>query len=303
MVRSAAHAATGVPFVAHSQDPGWQLLESGSMATMLSSRRLDRTVRLPLLVALLAVSAPPHARANLRAPRRLPQDGSSALYGVAAVEVKREELSFACTRDTCEVTASYTVQADQAQQVELSFIVPGSARVHAKVAGNAVTPRVISAEALSPRELESLSLDTRSDTQTLHKAVFHAALAAGQNVIEVRYTQRGDGVERGYGYFSEGHFVYQLRYELWPLKEWTLAPDFTLTLHVAYQREKAPSLVKRWFGGFQTIACGTELGKRVGPRVSRSERSVRFSVQMGAADMPDRLICSIGRESMVDLPD
>jgi hypothetical protein len=252
---------------------------------------------------LLALTLPQPARANLRAPRRVPHDGSSALYPAAGNEVLREELSFACKHNACVVTARYTVRAREAQELALSFIVPGAVRVRTSVSGKEQEARMVESEALDPRELASLSLDTRQDPQTLHKASFNALLQAGENVIEVRYTQPGDGVERDYGYFSDGSFVYQVRYELWPLKEWTLAADFKLTLNVSYQREKTPSAWKRLFGRFDTIACANEQGKRVGKRASRSERTSNWSSTLSAKQLPDRLICSMGRESLVDLPE
>lgn len=262
----------------------------------------SRTLGTSLLALWISCAAQP-ASANLRAPRRAPHDGSSALYPVRGAEVLRELLRFACRQDRCDVTALYTVRSEQAQELELSFIVPGQQTVQVKVGGDAHDSQVITSEALDPRELESLSIDSRSDAPQLHKAKFRAALRAGEQTIEVRYKQRGDGVEHDYGYFSEGSFVYQLRYELWPLKEWQLAPGFTLELQVELTRERQPSLWKRWFGRVDTIACHSERYVRIGPRAPRNERVVQWRVTLPAAQLPDRLICKLGRENQVDLPD
>jgi hypothetical protein len=95
--------------------------------------------------------------------------------------------------------------------------------------------------------------------------------------------------------------VQELRYELWPLKEWTLSPTFRLEVKVTIPR-RAPGVWKRWFGKVRTIACHGLDQKTSSPLSGATLDQGRDVLELRAqvvARFPDRLRCRIGDEDLV----
>lgn len=256
-------------------------------------------MRTALLSGLCALAASSNVHANIRGPQEDPHDGSSSLYPVTGLTVEREELRFICRLRACDVSATYTLTAQRAQQVKLSFILPDHAQVQVRQSGQTLPARIVESEPLDVREQRSISRAWRKPTPVLRTASFHASLSQGTSQLEIRYTQRSDARELDYGYFSDGRFLYQIRYEVWPLKEWTLAPSFKLAWHVSFERSAAPSLFKRWFGKVDTLQCQDEKGRQLGAALPRAGLRVSFSRELTAAALPERLICRLGPEDLV----
>jgi hypothetical protein len=253
-----------------------------------------------IAVLLLALASASGARANLRAPRTEPHDGSSALYAATGVQVLREALDFDCRLQNCEIAARYSLRTESAQELTLSFITPGPVAVRVQLAGADVSTERVQSEPLSERERASLSHWHRGHAESqLHTARFRVLLPRGQSDLVIAYTQPGDGEEAGYGYFKDGALTYEQRYEIWPLKEWSLAPDFRLTLRVRYARERKPRLWQRWFGGVYTLRCLDERDGRISPDLPRDRQHVSFERVFTAGQLPDRLLCELGPENLL----
>ena len=262
--------------------------------------------RVPLLLVLVAALAPAPARANLRAPGYVPHSPSSALYAPAGgLTVTGEELTFECD-GRCAVTAAYAVTAARAGRLAFEFILPVKEQVAVRVgpAGEAV--KVGPAEPLGAREAKAmraaLARAHRDDRVALYRARFEATLAAGANRVVVTYVQPLGAYERDYGYFKKGRWVHTFQYEVWPLKEWTLAPGFTARLTVTMPRP-APGWWKRTFGTVRSIACralkedsSTPL---VGARLTQRQGTLEYRVDLAAATLPDRLVCNLGDEDLI----
>jgi hypothetical protein len=262
---------------------------------------------LTLFVAITAaLAAPGLAAANLRAPGSVPHAPSSALYAPAGgLTVTGEELSFDCGDTRCAVTAAYAVSAAKADRLAFEFILPVKEQVAVRVGPAGAAVKVGPAEPLNERETKALAAAARSfrnDRASLFRARFEATLAAGANRIVITYNQPLGAHERDYGYFKKGRWVQTFQYEVWPLKEWTLAPGFTAKLTVAMPRP-APSWWKRTFGTVRSIACHGATGEKSAPlpgaRLTQRGKTLEYRVDLGAAALPDRLGCSLGDEDLI----
>jgi hypothetical protein len=252
-------------------------------------------------LALLALTAPP-AAANVRAPRRTPGMPSSAAgppAGDPKATVLRETLSFRCQGTTCRVTARYTVDADRAAPVTLDFMLPVAAAVTAR-AGNA--PAAVAVATADPAAAD---LDRRlklrdhylvPDDQPLpplFRATVALPLSAGRNELTFEYDQPLAALERGHGYFKKGRLVSELYYLLWPLKEWTRAPDFAIELALEIDRSP-PSWWQRTFGHPTDVSCGPQVpGTR-----AQVGGQLLFRARLGA-QFPDVLTCQIGEDDLL----
>jgi hypothetical protein len=268
---------------------------------------MSRSCTLSLfLAATAALLAPGLAAANLRAPGSVPHSPSSALYAPAGgLTVTGEELAFDCS-ERCAVTAAYAVTAAKEGRLAFEFILPVKEQVAVRVGPASAAVKVGPAEPLGEREAKGLAAagarSFRGDRVPLYRARFEATLAAGANRIVVTYSQPLGAYERDYGYFKKGRWVQAFQYEVWPLKEWTLAPGFTAKVTVTMPRP-APGWWKRTFGQVRSIACHGMTGDKgaslAGARLTQKGRTLEYRVDLGAAALPDRLACSMGDEDLI----
>jgi hypothetical protein len=265
---------------------------------------MSRTAQLLVVVLITLASGP--AAANLRAPGFVPHSPSSALYAPAGgLTVTGEELSFDCT-ERCAVTAAYAVTAAKEGRLAFEFILPVKEQVAVRVGPAGAAVKVGPAEPLNQREAKAMDAANarsfRSDRTPLYRARFEATLVAGANRIVVTYSQPLGAYERDYGYFKKGRWVQTFQYEVWPLKEWALAPGFTASLTVTMPRP-APGWWKRTFGKVRSIACRSLKGDTstplVGARVTQRGRTLEYRANLAAAGLPDRLACSLGDEDLI----
>jgi hypothetical protein len=263
---------------------------------------MRHTLPLFLLLALF----PTLASANLRAPGSVPHSPSSALYVPAGgLTVTGEELTFDCD-DRCAVTAAYAVTAAKEGRLAFEFILPVKEQVAVRVGPLGAPVQVGPAEPLGERETKGMAAASarsyRNDRTPLYRARFEATLVKGPNRIVVTYSQPLGAFERDYGYFKKGRWVQVFQYEVWPLKEWTVAPGFAAKLTVTMPRP-APGWWKRTFGKVRSIACHGSTGDKGGPfagaRLTQKGRTLEYRVDLGAAALPDRLGCNLGDEDLI----
>ena len=75
---------------------------------------------------------------------------------------------------------------------------------------------------------------TREPEDALVSVHFEGVLHEGANELRVRYRQTLAKYEMRYGYFTSSTWASAVEYELWPLHEWPLAPDFRLQVEVSF---------------------------------------------------------------------
>ena len=228
------------------------------MAT--SSGKLLRRAFLAVMLGLCALSL----QANMRAPRALDFPPSSALEipgETPDLIVSEESLSFALTpysEDTevnathygfAAVSAIYTIEVARPGKYDLSFVTPDATPARASLNDFEIP---VDAPILSPKQK-----DSRHKTWESH---FHIVLNQGRNVISVTYRQPVGAHEWNLGYFNRPKWHSDIHYELWPLKEWQLAPNFRLYINV--QVADDTGWFSRLFSGsrWKVSACETRHG-------------------------------------------
>ncbi len=269
-----------------------------------------------IALALLVLSLP--ASANFRAPRETHESPSSALYAPTPKPIVREErLEIGCEGEGCRIEAVYRVESAVPRRVTLEFIVPDGVTIEARVGASTAS---VAARAFDPgdaRERDARRGLFHEPLEALHKASFEASLEAGITEITVRYAQPVSSQERGQGYFHAGSPVGLVQYELWPLKEWTLADDFALHARVRMRRDP-PGLWARLFGTTSSLACSVStfedcgfeaesgpelLCKQEAPLPGPVQRDGHLVVETRLGrDLPDRLTCELGDEGLLTAP-
>lgn len=252
------------------------------------------------LLLLVATSQGVHA--NMRGPVFKSEGSSSSLYPKADVKVQREELSFDCSRSFCKVKVAYWLEAKQGASTELSFITPNESEVKAQVNQQPVESKTKPLQVMRSQErrLQKEFPNNADDLRKLYQASFPAQLNAGENRVEVEYSQPLYEFEADYGYFKKSRFLSALRYEVWPLKEWKLAEDFTLTVHANFQPQSKPNFLERNLGTIEIIRCFDDRQDAPLPTDQRKTPYGQQATFIGAK-LPNRLVCLIGDDDLVDL--
>jgi hypothetical protein len=252
-------------------------------------------VRLAAAAILLSTVASSAASANLRAPRTEPVMPSSAVHPIdpaAHLHVAHEDLTFRCHGRSCQVTATYAIDADAGISTELAFILPVDAPVTARV-GPTTLPAPVAQVPLAPDFTQRLDirheyvLPDGEPLPPLYQALARVSFRPGRNQVSFSYDQPLGAVERGHSYFHKGTMVPRLLYVLWPLREWKHAPGFTIALRIEMDREP-PGWWKRTFGHPANISC-TQLE---GHQAQVSQQLVYTATLTD--DFPDYLRCSVG---------
>lgn len=260
-----------------------------------------------ILTALLIGASGGSASANLRAPMRIPQAPSTALWRPAdGITVLAERLRLDCEASGCRVEAQYDVEVASAQPVALEFVLPAQAQVSAELRPEGGAPVIL------PTTTEPLALDslTEAERGRLHdvpsegvevaRARFTAALPAGRSTLVMSYPQPLGSIEVGHSYFGDGELVAEAHYHLWPLKAWDLAPDFSLDLAVSWPREE-PGLWDRMWGDYASIGClGLEASTATAVQRRQVDGRLVYNTRLREATMPDLLTCRFGSAGTVE---
>ncbi len=233
--------------------------------------------------------------ANLRAPKNISRHPSSTLYPLTRhAKVLREQMNIECDWAFCEVSVKYLIEAQQDISAFADFILPKKTKVSVKVGKNAVA-------------VQKKAIPYGKDP--LFKASFPFIVAKGQHEILINYRQSLSQQEVGYGYFSKGYFIGVFQYELWPLNEWQVAPDFNLDLIIKLKAELLGNWWDRLFNQ-ASIYCFTttfnrcddeqnivnEKCKTVTPLKSLEKNNPSIVKINMDAPLPDRLFCKISPE-------
>lgn len=262
---------------------------------------------LSLSFALLA----PTAHANLRAPEMARQSPSTAPYGIAdQVAVQGEELRFEFRlvregrpgESTCLVTATYHIESALEQEVQLEFLAPSSGEVTWTLGAQSgktefvhETDTTDAPESIKhlvsgkPVERRELSRREEPDAVGIFRARFPVRLNAGAQVLEIRYAAAPAYFEVDYGYFRSSKFRFSVDYEIWPLKQWTLADDFALEVQ-ATVHEPVRGMWARWRNRNDAVWAVDETGEALGDAESKFQDGRLVAVwRFDRHNLPDRL--------------
>ncbi len=261
------------------------------------------------LLGLTALLVAPHVSANLRAPRVIPQAASSALYEAQGLTVLGETLELACSLQSCRVRANYRVQSDSARELAFTFVLPDGVPVDARVQGVPAVVTVAPRVATQTMERWTVAMDWwYRESDQFHEASFSGHVGTGVNQIEVLYDQPLAAIEGDYGYWKKGRFVFVMRYDLWPLKQWKLAPDFTLEVRARFAPEVPAEWWQRIFSKRQEMRCKSVIKKQQADPTSQELEAKPYVLEetgelqaatYGASDLPDRLLCRMGDADLV----
>lgn len=218
-----------------------------------------------ILTGVLGLCASP-PQANMRAPRALEFPPSSALQNplpTAGLIVREESLSFALAPypeaadiddshyGFATVNAIYTVEATHAGTYELAFVTP-----------DATPTQILLNDFEINASAPTLSTQQGNSRYKTWESRFQLSLSQGRNVIAVTYRQPVSAHEWNLGYFRHSKWHSDIHYELWPLKEWQLAPNFRLNINVQIADDSG--WLPRLFGRsrWQVSACESSPGQR-----------------------------------------
>lgn len=220
------------------------------------------------LAVFLSVSAP--AGANLRAPIYKVAAPSTALKAAAPdLTVEGEHLSlklgspYSGSESTswndlreAEIDAVYQVRASApgAAPVSFEFVMARTpSAVEALINGKAVQ---VTQPTSKPIE-RGKQRQPDDESASVH---FEGVLQEGANELRVRYRQPLGKYEMHYGYFISSTWASAVEYELWPLHEWQLAPDFRLQVEVSFADDTWGAR-RVLFGSHYTLELLTYEGK------------------------------------------
>jgi hypothetical protein len=182
------------------------------------------------------------AQANILPPR-LTHYTSSAFVTVdpsmaRAFRVNQTALKIQC-RTNCEVEAEYTIFSNQPAETVLFFVHPS--RVNVQVSVNGVTVPVSCTSSFDQSEISFQSKDPflllgfqflqpLDRSTALFYTSFEAPFSSELNTIRVQYEQP---YNRDIYSYRNGT-IQQLRYELWPLRNWYLSDTFRMTISAEF---------------------------------------------------------------------
>lgn len=210
------------------------------------------------------------------------------------LRVVHEDLLFRCHGRSCQVTATYAIDADAPVAAELTFVLPVDTAVKA-VAGSIPTPAtaVTRLSGLPPGFTQRLDvrheyeLPSRTPLPPLYQATARVSFVRGHNQVSFSYEQPLGALESSYSYFHDGTMIPRLFYVLWPLREWTRAPGFTIAVRIEMDREP-PGWWKRKFGHPAEVHCS-----RLNGQQAQIGRQLVYTTTL-ADDFPDYLDCDVG---------
>ena len=264
-----------------------------------------------LLIFVMLLLKTVDSPANLRAPQNISRSPSSALYQLAKdARVLGEDMNVECDWQFCEVSVKYIIEVDRQLSASVDFMIPEEVDVAVKVGKSSVVVQKKSVSyGTDRREKDREVKQYPENFDALFQASFPVSLAQGKHEILINYRQPLSLEEVGYGYFSEGYFVGVFQYELWPLNEWDIAPDFRLDLNVNL---KADLLNDWWDSLFNdaSVNCFTttfkqcDSGRGSVDEICRTVKPLDSSEDVGGlavkhqfrAPLPDRLFCKISPE-------
>jgi len=165
--------------------------------------------------------------ANSRAPMNIDAAKTGNLKKpISGVEVQKEVLNINCEKNLCTISANYKFFSKKSHNAELQFIAPQNDSIKVKTNGSFV-----------PVKIEPFMFDRRNTYypikgDKLIQGVFEMHIKKGENSLNVHYQQYMGAMEEG----RSGDFYFYITYELWPLKQWKLSPNFKMYIKVSWLR-------------------------------------------------------------------
>lgn len=267
------------------------------------------------IIALATSALITSAHANLRAPVWEDRGASQALkpanedlvveyenlifdlgspYSGSLWDVRRQSKS-------ANIEAEYAVQSPHEFTYTFEFIMPEPNTASVSVNGNAI---VADAPIQLPRD------EKKPNEFDLWKIAFTAKLLQGQNNIRVSYRQPLSRKETLHGYFITSKWQSFVDYELWPLKEWKLAPDFKINIFSSVDDDTP--FPKRLFTSRHTVKALALLPEKWSPahwpeleisgsQIERKNKKIKLRLVLGP-DFPDHLRMISTEHMKVDFP-
>lgn len=243
------------------------------------------------------------AHANLRAPIESPEESSQVLRPASPdLVVEYENLFFdlgtpysgdAWTvrnqKRLARIEAEYAVQSPREATYTFEFVMPQANRAEVSINAASVPAK---APELLPRD------EKKREQPDSWKVAFTGKLQQGLNIIRVSYQQPLGMHEVDYGYFKSSKWKSFVDYELWPLKGWTLGPDFRINVETSVDDDTF--VIKRWFASRHTVKALALLAELVadysywreleigGGQVVRGDGKIKHRLLLGR-EFPDRL--------------
>lgn len=258
---------------------------------------MQRNIRLCTVILLTMMLCVMPARANIRGPHADEYAASGALVPDAGLIVESEHLSFAMgkpftgdiytvlkTPRFANISAQYSVLATEEKTHTFEFIMADANPATAEINGVSV-----------PTSIPMPTAGNETSPNKQWKVGFSGKLSKGRNAIRFSYRQPVSKREIRYGYFVASKWESAVEYELWPLKEWKLAPDFTL--HIEANIEDDTSPLKKIFGSSNhtvKIVTPSPLLSRyhypeiAGATIQRLDDKIIYRLKLGAR-FPDRI--------------
>lgn len=187
--------------------------------------------------------------ANMRSPWVINRYPSYSLTKTnTELKVLKEDLNFYCDRvyegdpnyeslldKKCKVEVAYTIQSNKDAKLYFEFILPSEKDVFVSINNENENIAQTKAILVSDTEKEGYRLSDlcrfcEKTINSLYSASFSGKMTTGENIIKLRYDQPLAVSEISYGYFKSSKWSNSFSYELWPLKEWKLDPNFKITI-------------------------------------------------------------------------
>lgn len=237
---------------------------------------------------LMAFSSLTHA--NMRAPMDINHAPSSSLTSpqTGRLLVEKEKLSIDCDYRHCNVQAVYFIRSDTSQDLAFVFVLPENTPVEARVTGT-LRPTTVTRDETHTWT----SPGPRGRKLPLYQAAFSASIKAGVNIINIKYNQPLTILERAYGYFTDSRSIEQFTYQLGPLKEWTLADDFSLEVTLSSLRKRPER-----DGGWSLMKSRAIDCLQPGQVLENDSDNLNLTLVFGK-NFPDTLVCQMGDSDLL----
>ena len=225
------------------------------------------------------------ATANLRRPESRVVPGGFHPKAIGnSIQVKSEDLRVTCDRETCQFNATYHILNidEQEFRVTTKFVAPALGSIQAWCADGSTETSFFEPSERAP--------STKKREQTpLSDATINCTVPPGASTIQIRYHQPVSFYEEDVSYFTSSWFRRFFEYELSPLREWNLAPDFKLRFQFSIPDDP----IGFWAGLFgldPDTECRGEKGVQSETHRDHNDKKVKLNYIWGR-DFPDRITC------------
>ncbi|HEY1405712.1 MAG TPA: hypothetical protein VF857_03800 [Spirochaetota bacterium] len=256
--------------------------------------------RLHIAVIFIILALTTHAAGNMRAPLIVTFMSSSALTKSTGT-VLSERLTFDCDAPVtaansknetidllmryARITASYTIFVERDEEISTSFILADNLPVTIILNGK----NIGTSDSRPISDVPKMKRSWHTLDKSLYESSFKAKLGKGINELTITYRQPMSFSENHYGYFTTSTYITSFSYEMWPLREWTLADNFAVELNVMMSDDTG--FTKIFFGSDYAVRISGEQNHKEG------EAPVRREITGTAIPSPENMLM---RKAMLD---